>query len=158
MPKEPQPPHPEPGSARASSALDITLPSSISESSAPPPSTTRWDGEEIQDPYQRATLAHRDARFHLLCSLALTLILVSWLIGHGELPAVDPTLGAALTILHLGAWMTAWLSFEGALTTYRILPVAAADQRLHISALLMVGTCTTLLVLHTAMVAASVLP
>jgi hypothetical protein len=147
------PPSQAPPAEHHEHTRDITMPSSIS---APLPTIEPWSTRAAADPDRDVARARHAARFHLVCSLALTSILLSWLIGRDGLPMRDPQLGAALTVLHLGAWITAWLAFEAGLTTYRLTPDASAPP--HQRALYLIGTCAALLALHTAMIVASVLP
>jgi hypothetical protein len=98
------------------------------------------------------------AVFHGLATALFTTLLLGWTVSNGQVPALHPHVGVLLLVLHLGAWVTGWLSFEATLDLSRAAQAGSLTDALppRVTFVSVLSACA--LLLNTAMVIAAVLP
>jgi hypothetical protein len=99
--------------------------------------------------------ALRQVMFHTLATTALTGMFLAWTLGRGAVPALDPVVGPANLVLHLGALLTAWLALDGAQARWREHAPAALDANV---ATLATAVAITAMVTNLGMMVGAALP
>ncbi|HMV68926.1 MAG TPA: hypothetical protein PKA64_18905 [Myxococcota bacterium] len=116
---------------------------------------------------EQAAMSRRDAWvrertdaavLHGLATSALTLMLLSWMVVRGQVPALDPQSGVLLLVLQIGAWVTGWLSFEATRDIARSSDAMGVVDPLPPRVTFFTVTSGMALLINTAMVMAAVLP
>lgn len=138
--------------------VDITMPPTIPELQAFETTLHTQPDLSKKSPEQAAIDHVGRAIFHAMASLGVTGMLVAWWVGRGQVPALDAQLGAAFLVMHMGAWLTAWLAIEAAVDSYRInihCPTPPVATRKIVA---IVFASSLSLMVNTAMVMTAVLP
>jgi hypothetical protein len=105
-------PLPEEGPALDLGDLDWTIPPDSQPGTSPGSSgpSLGWVARRI-----------RTAMLHAGASLAATGVTLAWWGASGMLPTTDPTIGVVALLLHIGAFVTAWLALRASIDAWQAL-------------------------------------
>lgn len=109
-PRDPQQPPAQDGPALDLGDLDWTIPPD-----SQPGHAGAWSNRNLGWVAAR----FRAAWVHGLVSTILTGLALGWWVASGKMPTSDPTIGAGALVLHIGAFVTAWLALRASVDTWQ---------------------------------------
>ncbi|MCB9665434.1 MAG: hypothetical protein H6732_15080 [Alphaproteobacteria bacterium] len=132
--------------------LDWTIPPDSQPGSGP-----TWGSRSIGWVAQR----FRTAMLHAVVSMTLTGLTLGWWVASGRLPSSDPTVGIAALLLHIAAFITAWMALRAAVDTwqglYDRLSVGQTPPKANMTQVITLASALVMC-FHAAMVVSSILP
>lgn len=143
------PPAPDEGPSLDLGDLDWTSPPD------PTPGGTPWGKAGLGWAAKR----YRDASIYAVVSVMLTGLTLGWWLASGRQPAADPSIGPSGLLLHMGAFLTAWLALRASVDTWQVLYLranAANPPRANLTQIISVGSALVMC-FHAAMVVSGIL-